>query len=224
MGTDYFPRLTGIIHDKREAASLVNDQIEVALLIAGPILLGMFVVAPQAIRLLYAGEFEAAAPLFRWQLLGSLFKVAIYPAGFVLVAGGANKTFLASELSWNAMYVGLTALTISRLGLEAVGVAFAVSCVAGLVWVYWIARRMIGFVPRPRLVGIFLLNLALLCSVHLLLTVHESGAIAWGAVATGISGLVSFRILIEETVPGEAARLIGRVRDGVRGWRMGKGQ
>lgn len=212
MGTDYFPRLTGIIGDKAGAVRLVNDQIEVALLIAGPILLAMFAVAPLVIRLLYSAGFEAAAPLFRWQLIGSLFKIAIYPAGFVLSAAGAGKTFLASELAWNALYLGLVALGLPRIGLEATGAAFAAACAAAMVWVYWIARRMIGFMPRSRVVGVFVLNLTFLCSAQLLLMWDGSVALVWGAVATVLSGLASLRILIAETAPGGTAGIVGRIR------------
>lgn len=221
MGTDYYPRLTGIIRHKVEAARLVNDQVEVALLIAGPILLAMFTLAPQAIRVLYSAGFEAAVSVFRWQLIGSLFKVAIYPAGFVLVAGGAGKTFLASELTWNGLYLGLVAYALPRVGLDATGAAFAGACAAAVLWVYWIARKMIGFKPRARVVGLFLLNMGLLGSVQLLLSWHEGIAVAWGSVATGVSGLASLRILIAETAPGGAAGIVTRVRCAARSWRGG---
>ena len=41
MGTDYFPRLTEAISDPARARKLVNEQTEMALLLAGPVLLAM---------------------------------------------------------------------------------------------------------------------------------------------------------------------------------------
>ena len=38
MGTDYYPRLTQTIHDRIKVNRLVNEQTEVAILLAGPVL------------------------------------------------------------------------------------------------------------------------------------------------------------------------------------------
>ena len=46
MGTDYYPRLTATIHDPVATNRLVNEQTEVALLLAGPVLLAMLALAP----------------------------------------------------------------------------------------------------------------------------------------------------------------------------------
>ena len=58
MGTDYFPRLTEAISDPARARKLVNEQTEMALLLAGPVLLAMITLAPWVIHLLYAASFR----------------------------------------------------------------------------------------------------------------------------------------------------------------------
>ena len=88
MATDYYPRLTAVINDHAQASKLVNEQTEMALLLAGPVLLAMITFAPWVIHLLYAASFTPAAEVLRWQVLGDILKVASWPMGFVLAGAG----------------------------------------------------------------------------------------------------------------------------------------
>jgi O-antigen/teichoic acid export membrane protein len=223
MGTDYYPRLTGIIADKEEAARLVNDQTEVALLMAGPILLGMYALAPQIIAVLYSAGFEPAVSVFRWQLIGNLFKVAAFPIGFVMMAKGAGGTFFASEMAWNVLFLTSVWYLAPRIGLDATGVSFALGYAACLLWISCVVWRMIGFRFRRRIVLLFMGNLVLLGSVQLLLPWHEGLAVAWGLIAAGFSGLASIRILLAEAAPTAVARIANRLASalGSRGGRRG---
>ena len=76
MGADYFPRLTEVIRDRDAATRLMNDQMQLALALGGPVLLGLIGCAPWLIRLLYSPEFAPAATLLQWQTVGNVFKLA----------------------------------------------------------------------------------------------------------------------------------------------------
>ena len=65
MGTDYYPRLTAVIKDHSKTRRLVNEQAEVAILLAGPVLLAMMALAPWVIRLLYSEEFIPSISVLR---------------------------------------------------------------------------------------------------------------------------------------------------------------
>ena len=78
MGADYFPRLTGAIASEKgetfivskPSHRLVNDQTEVALLLAAPVLVGLAGLAPIGIHLLYSGDFGPSIELLRVQAIG----------------------------------------------------------------------------------------------------------------------------------------------------------
>src|SRR5206468_11568354 len=72
MGTDYYPRLTAVIQDHEAVNRLVNQQTEVALLLAGPVFLAMLGLSPWVIELLYSARFGDAAIVLRWQILGDI--------------------------------------------------------------------------------------------------------------------------------------------------------
>jgi len=161
MGADYFPRLTAVIDDHAAANRLVNEQTEIALLLAGPVLLAMLGLAPWVISLLYSDAFAPAAEVLCWQILGDVLKVASWPLGFVILASGDGKTFILTETVSMTVFVALTWLLLPLVGVRATGLAFLCMYLSYLPVVYWLARRRVGFAwwPKVRL-NLLLLLLA----------------------------------------------------------------
>jgi O-antigen/teichoic acid export membrane protein len=145
MGTDYYPRLTAVIHDHHAVNRMVNEQTEVALLLAGPVFLAMLAFAPWVIELMYSSKFAEAANILRWQILGDVLKVATWPIGFIILAAGDGRTFMLSESFAVAVFAALVWLGIPILGLQATGLAFLAMYVLYLPLIYWLARRRTGF-------------------------------------------------------------------------------
>lgn len=149
MGTDYYPRLTAAIHDHAAVNRMVNEQTEVALLLAGPVFLAMMGVAPWVIELLYSSSFHPAAEVLRWQVLGDILKVASWPLGYMILAAGAGRTFMLTETLAVAVFVLLTWFGLPFIGVVATGAAFVGMYVVYLPLVYWLARRSSGFRWAP---------------------------------------------------------------------------
>jgi len=145
MSADYYPRLTGVIKDKTATTRLVNEQTEIALLLAGPVFLAMLTLAPWVLTLLYSSEFVPAAQILRWQILGDVLKVISWPLGFVIVAAGASKTFLLFESIVMLIFYTFTWLGIDYFGIEATGISFFIMYLIYLPMVYFWARNKIGF-------------------------------------------------------------------------------
>lgn len=145
MGTDYYPRLVASMSDHEAVTRLVNEQTEVALLLCAPVLLAMLGLAPWVVNLLYSAEFGSAVEVLRWQLIGDILKVMSWPLGFVLLAAGAGKTFIATESIGIGVFVLSTFLLLPVMGVTATGVAFLALYFVYLPLVWWIAVRKIGF-------------------------------------------------------------------------------
>lgn len=145
MGTDYYPRLTAAMHNHDTANRLVNEQTEVALLLAGPVLLAMLALAPWIINLLYSAEFAPAISILRWQILGDVFKIASFPLGFIILASGEGKTFLFTESLAMSTFAGITLLAIPFVGIQATGISFFTMYFLLLPVLYFLAYRRTGF-------------------------------------------------------------------------------
>ena len=192
MGADYYPRLTATIRDHAASNRLVNEQSEVALLLAGPLFLAMIGGAPWVIELLYSSEFTDAIRVLRWQVLGDILKVASWPLGFILLAAGDARAFMLTESLAILVFAGLTWVGLPLVGIEATGIAFVGMYVIYLTVVFVLARRRTGF-SWDR--GVYM-QLVLLIGMALVVFVAASwskwlgaGLGAIGAAGLGLYGL-----------------------------------
>lgn len=145
MAVDYLPRLTGVMPDYERAKTLVNEQTEMALLMAAPVLLAMMTLAPWLIQLLYAASFAPAAEIFRWHVMGDIFKVIGWPMGFIVLAMGRGDLFIATQLNWNVIYLLSLWLGMKSMGLLGVGIAFLVAYIFQVALVRVVVGKLIGF-------------------------------------------------------------------------------
>lgn len=187
MATDYYPRLTAAIHDHTAVNKLVNEQTEVALLLAGPVFLVMIGLAPWVIELLYASSFQPAAEVLRWQVLGDVLKVCSWPLGFIILAAGNGRTFMLTESAAVAVFVLLTWLLLPLQGVVATGQAFVGMYLVLLPLVYVLARRKTGFRWDRRVFT----QMVMLLFVTLVVMLAGVWSIKSAAVL-GISGAIGF--------------------------------
>lgn len=145
MGTDFYPQLTAAADDNAAVGRLVNEQVEVSLLLAGPGVLATITFAHFAMLAFYSHDFLPAAGLLRWLCLGMMLRVVAWPMGFIVIAKGWQKTFITIEIAATLVHVGATAILVPIIGADGAGVAFAGLYAGHSVLVYLIARRRCGF-------------------------------------------------------------------------------
>lgn len=188
MSTDYYPRLTAITNDSEAVREAVNQQAEVALLLAGPIILGMLTLAPQVVGVLYSGAFGETVGVLRWQVLGDLFKVASWPMGFILVAQARSRTYLFVELTWNILYVMLIWFGLGPWGwgLEATGIAFFLCYVFYFCQVWVIVRRTNNFTWKPGNIGLLTVLAGSAAIIFLTSLIASGFSLMLGLMVSGI--------------------------------------
>jgi PST family polysaccharide transporter len=213
MGTDFYPRLTAVANDNAECNRLVNEQMEVGLLIAGPGVLATLTFAPWVITLFYSAKFEPAVEILRWICLGMILRVASWPMGYILLAKNKGKIFFWSELFSNLLCVGLTWTGLLVFGLDGTGIAFFALYVAYTVGIYFIVRQLCGFcvsAANRRLGFLFVLLTMVVFSSWYFLSHLAAGAL--GGAATLLAGVYSLKTLCGlvplERFPRVARRMI----------------
>jgi PST family polysaccharide transporter len=149
MTTDYYPRLTSVIHDHDAASRIVNEQTEVALLLIGPFFLAMMGLAPWVVHLFYSSSFDEVAPILRWQVLGNIFKVVSWPLGIVLLSLGDGRTVIFTETLAISIFAASIWFGLPLIGVQSTGVGFLVMYLVYLPVVYWLGRRRIQFKWEP---------------------------------------------------------------------------
>lgn len=190
MGADYYPRLTGVIHDRNAAVRLVNEQTEIALLLSAPIFIVMMGLTPWIIQLLYSSAFAPAVIVLRWQILSDVLKVAAWPLGFVILAAGDGKTFFWSETFALLIISVIIAGLLRVVGLEITGVAYLACYVFYLPLVYILARSRLGFQWSTAVVRLLFITFAVCAGVGVLASISRWGELL-GCLLSILFGIYS---------------------------------
>jgi antigen flippase len=196
MGTDFYPRLVGAVNDHPQCNRLVNEQAQVSLLLAGAGVLATIALSPLLLTLFYSAQFGAAAETLRWICLGMAVRVVSFPVGYVIVARGNQRVYIATELAWTLVNVGLSWWLVGRYGLEGAGIAFFVSYLFHAAMVYPIVRRHTGFRwsnANVRLASTF--ALAISAAFGAFYVLPQTWAIVLGVAAALLAGLGALHTL-----------------------------
>jgi PST family polysaccharide transporter len=210
MGDDFYPRLTALAGDNAACNQTVNEQAHVSMLFAGPGILATITFAPIVMTLFYSPKFVAAAEILQWFCLGIALQVVSWPMGYIVLAKGAHKWFLATDFAWTLVHVGLAWLLVNAFGGNGAGMAFFGSYLFHVATIYPVARRLSGFgwsSENRNTAALFLSSIAIVfVGFHLLSSLL---ATILGAVITIAVGVYSLRTLVGLVGSG---RLPARVR------------
>jgi PST family polysaccharide transporter len=201
MGTDYYPRLAEVIHDRQAANQLMNDQAQLGLAIGGPMLLIMIGWAPWLIALLYSNDFEPAITLLQWQAVGNVFKLASWALSFSIVAAGLGKTMVLMEISFNVVFMLLIWWFLPTVGLEIVGVAFLIGYIVYFATVYFTVRHFRGFRWQPLSLKLFGLQVFLAFGLLALALVAPTAGFIISPFISVATVMVGLRIVLEKIGP-----------------------
>tara|TARA_R110002126_G_scaffold250935_1_gene393755 strand:- start:991 stop:2475 length:1485 start_codon:yes stop_codon:yes gene_type:complete len=165
METDYFPRLSAVIHDEKKAIELINQQAEIAILILAPVLIVFLVFVDWIITILYSSEFIPIKQMIYWAALGMFFKVAAWVVAFFFIAKGASKLFFWNELVTNMYTLVLNLVGYYYWGLTGLGLSYLISYFIYLIQIYTITNKIYNFSFSSAIIKIFLLqfSLAIIC-------------------------------------------------------------
>ncbi|MDD3320473.1 MAG: oligosaccharide flippase family protein [Paludibacter sp.] len=145
MATDYYPRLSAVIHNDILANSTINYQAEIAILILAPIIITFIIFINYVVILLYSYQFIAVTSMVYWAAIGMLFKAASWAVAFVFLAKGEGKLFFLNELIVNVYMMLLNVFGYHLWGLSGLGISFMLGYFFYLIQVYIIAKVKYNF-------------------------------------------------------------------------------
>ena len=204
MGTDFYPRLTAVAEDNASCNQLVNEQVHVSILLAGPGVLGTLTLAPLIIQLFYTHEFVPAVDILRWICLGMMLRIVSWPMGFIVLAKGASRFFFWVEVAAAIVHVGLAWLLVPYLGAVGAGAAFCGLYVWHSVVIYFVVRRLSGFTWTRDNLKLMALNVPAVATVFVIASVVPFWpALGINGLITAVVGVACLRKLMT-LLPGES--------------------
>jgi PST family polysaccharide transporter len=216
MGSDFYPRLTAVASDDKECNRLVNEQAHVSLLLAGTGIIGTLTFAPLIVDVFYASNFGAAVSILRWICLGAALQVISWPMGFIIVARNAKAMFIASDLLWTVVHIGLAWFLMQKYGLDGAGMAFFGAYLFHAVFNYVLVARLSGFQfsdENKKACWIYLLLIGAAFGAFFVLPFLW--AVCLGGVVALLSGVYSAKALVTLVSPARIPRPMRRLLAGI---------
>ncbi|MBJ7390877.1 MAG: oligosaccharide flippase family protein [Chthoniobacterales bacterium] len=139
MGTDFYPKLSGLSGNNGTVNRLVNEQIEVGLLLACPGIVGVIAFAPWVVDVLYSSKFGDSAPMLPWFALGVLGQVFSWPVGMIPAAKSATGYLYFSRTAAALLHAGLAFALIRAVGLQGSAIAFC-----AFVWMQNVVNTLVA--------------------------------------------------------------------------------
>jgi PST family polysaccharide transporter len=196
MGAEYFPRLSAAAKDTQAASMIVNQQLRVSLLLAGPPLVVLGFAAPQITQLLYSSAFVGAAPMLQWHAAADVLRIVGWAIGYLFLARQATMAFIVLEATFAVAHTALTWLLVPRFGLEAAGVAFFAAYAFYLPVGITLAVRTGIWISRRNVVSIVKL-VVLILALALISRFYTPAAFVLGTIAVGYLTLALLRDIKE---------------------------
>ena len=138
----YLPRLSELT-DRRELRAEIFRSYKVIV----PCLLGgfalIYLLRYFIIRLLFTPEFLPMENLFAWQLAGDFFKITSWLLAFLMVAKAMTKWYIATEVVFTLIFVGLGFLFMRWNGVVGITQAYLVNYILYLAMMAYVFRKLL---------------------------------------------------------------------------------
>lgn len=132
VSTDFFPRLSGVVDDIKKRNTAVCQQMEVLLMLVGPMTVALLVAMPILVPFLYSDSFIEMIPMARISVFGVLLGAIYLPAAYLPLAAGDSKLFVLVEtISTITMTMILVGFTYE--GLFGAGVGKVISALIDVI-------------------------------------------------------------------------------------------
>lgn len=197
LGTDYYPKLSGLCHDDIKCFELVNRQGEIACLILTPLLVGCLVFMPFVIRILYSESFMASIDYIAWAIPGILFKLLGWLLAFIIIAKGNSKRYLFIETIAKSYTILLDLLLYSLWGLKGLGISSTASFVIYYFQVIYSTKNNYGFSFDRIFIALFIRSFFIVM-LAFIMYLSLSGLYLYivGGALLLLSGLISIKGLL----------------------------
>jgi O-antigen/teichoic acid export membrane protein len=195
MGSDFFPRLSALSNDNLKIKEMVNQQAEIIILIAAPLLIALIIAAPLLIRLILSSQFYTITEFVRWMALGMFFKAATYSVGYIAFAkGDKNVFFFFDGLYGNIQTLIFNVIAYNFWGLKGLGISFVLTFFISFVAIQILTRKLYTFSYGFRFYKLFLILFFLGFISFVLTFFFKTGWIIFiGSAIFGISALFSLK-------------------------------
>ena len=192
LETDFFPRISAVAHHQYTMNVLVNRQVEVGLLIVGPLLVVFVLVLPMLVPLLYSGAFSGVVGMVQVLSFSIFFRAISLPLEYIALAKGNARTYLFLEVVYDVAFVAAVIGGMHFGGLWGAGLCLSLMALLNVVMVVFVVRKKFGYRMRRNVFRNIVLQLPWLALAYALTFVPNMWVYCLlGVLLASISTLLS---------------------------------
>lgn len=135
----YLPRLSEI-NNRQELKKEILQGYKILLPIVIFCGLLIYLLRDFIIYLLFSDSFIPMKPLFTWQIIGDVFKIASWLLAYVMVAKSMTKIFIITEIIFTISFISISILSINILGTIGANLAYCINYFLYLISIYLILK------------------------------------------------------------------------------------
>tara|TARA_B110000902_G_C14271647_1_gene573399 strand:+ start:1318 stop:2829 length:1512 start_codon:yes stop_codon:yes gene_type:complete len=188
LSVDYFPRLAAVNKDILKTNKVVNEQMEIVLLLAAPLLILMILTSSILIRVLLTPEFLVITDFIRYVAIGSFFQAASFSIGYISFAKNDKYVYLLLEGGFSNLLKFVFSVTFYYYwGLKGLGFSFLAIYFTYFIVINVFTYKRYKFRLTKNTIKLFLITLILLVTSLLVVTLSTKtyGYIFGGVILVG---------------------------------------
>ena len=145
MLADFFPRLSAIHNDNKASNLMINEQLDLAVVISGPMIILLIAMSKIVIQVLFSTSFLMAVPVLQWQLLGSYFAIISWAVGVIFLAKNKGNYGMIIEGIWSLIYALFVFFGWEFFGFNSLGIGFVIASIVRVVLALLLTNKLGGF-------------------------------------------------------------------------------
>lgn len=103
----------------------------------------IFLLKDTIIIIIFTKDFLPMQPLFKFQLIGDVFRITGVLFGYLLLAKTMTKVYIFAEISFNILFLILSIIFINYFALIGVTYAYMFNSLLYMIFLIWIFRRVL---------------------------------------------------------------------------------
>lgn len=140
LSTYYLPQLSKL-KTPEEIKKEINQTLKIIFPIVAFLALCVYLLRDVAIFILFTDEFKSSRDLFSIQLIGDVIKIVAWLYAFPMIARGAVKWYVSTEIIFSASFVLLTLFLVPSYNIQGANIAYALNYTLYFLFMFFNVKR-----------------------------------------------------------------------------------
>lgn len=136
----YLPKLSEI-QDKTELKKEIFSGYKIIIPIVICMSLMIFLLKEYVILIAFSDKFMPMMELFKWQLIGDIFKIGSFIAAYYLIAKSKTSQYIFIQIFFSFLFIILNYYISNKFGLIGVTISYAITYLICFIYCFYIAFR-----------------------------------------------------------------------------------